>query len=92
MYRWIVFPTSVTLHLSKVNLTCPFITSQSVSQNAPCVLHSDSLLNILNKFSIISKPCHLPPHFLFQISCEPSAPAQTPTEIYQSLSTTVKTA
>ena len=59
MERWIVSPTSITLHLSKVNLTCPFITSQSVSQNAPYVLHSDSLVNILNKFSIISKPCYL---------------------------------
>lgn len=61
---------------------------QSVSPNAPCAFHSDFLLNILNKFSTISKPCLFTPHF--QIYCKQYAPAQTCIEIYHSFSTTVK--
>lgn len=44
----------------------PFITSQSASQNVPGVLHSDSFLNILHKFSFIIKLCHLTLRFPFQ--------------------------
>lgn len=49
----------------------PFIISQSAGQNVPSVLHSDSFLNILHKFSIISKPCHITLHFLFKSSTNP---------------------